>query len=263
MATKGSSSSRQSSTAQQFSAGQSYTDPASSGYFADLWREASGLAGGQMGAISDFAFPAAAQLYQEALGRIRGTEGIGAGTEAAGAALAGFRPDVMGEAQRYADPLVERLGMDIERQTGRAIGGAGGADTAAALAGSLGGGRNQVERALIEESGLNAFATGAAGIRERAQQTGLGSEQMRLQALLGSGELASAAGGLDLQGIQTALAGMPTAFNLGMSGFGAQQMPLDFLSRILGDQKVLQSNVSESTSRSSGKSSAFSFGVGG
>ena len=135
---------------------------------------------------------------------------------------------------------IDALGTDIRTQLGEAVGGAGGLLTQQALAGNLGGGRDQVAQGIAGRGAVDAFAREAAGIRESAAGR-------RLQALLGGAQAGQ---------VGTQAAG--DVFNLGLAGSGAQFSPLLSLGGIIGDPKITQQSLQQKLAQ--GIESGASFG---
>lgn len=171
------------------------------------------------------------------------------------------------------EPVIGTLGEDINRQLQRMLGGAGGVNTQSALAGGLGGGRNQVERGLAQEGALQEFGRQAGQLRLSDYQQ---RQQLQGQALGQAGQLfgqgqgqqlgaLGVAGDLQSQGLsqalQNALGGgqlYGAATQLGMSPFSGQLGLYEQLANIFGNPTVLQ----QQTSR--GKTDSFAMsGYGG
>jgi len=247
---------------------RSFVDPAQAGFLQQLRTQAQGAA-----------FPASQQAgaFGQQFGGQQGAEVIQGlaqqfgnavpGLGAAQQALAGFQNQgfqaenpLLGES--FVGDQIDQLGGDINRQLQRQIGGAGGLNTQAVLAGNLGGGRNQVQRGIANEGALDAFSRGATQLRagdlaQRQQltnQLGLGNLQgalagqgQQLQALQGAGQLAGAQEQFRQQGLGSQIGAQGDAFNLGLGGINAGLGPLGALAGIIGSPTVL--SVGEGRSR--------------
>lgn len=277
-------------TAQSQATGETFIgDPTQQMFRNQLAGSAAGLAGQQLGGIGQVAFPLAGGLLgqgQGALGGLGGLSqqlaqfggGLGQGQQQLGQVSApGINAPQLGESA--VDPLIGALGNDFTTFLNRQIGGAGGINTEAALAGNLGGGRNQVAQGIAIGDAARAFGTQAAGIRQAdlAQRQQLGAQvgiedaRQQLQAqqfnvgtqfnenqLLQQGQLGGAQ--LGLAGFGGQLDSLQGLFNLGISPFGAQFGPLQMLASILGDPTILSRD--QQTSRSQGTSESFGFSLG-
>lgn len=261
MASGGKSSSKQSSvsSSEGFGASQSYVNPEQAGYLAQLYGAGSGVAGQQMGTIGADASSIGGSLFDQASNFLRTLGGTGAATGQAAAGLTGFRPDFTAGGAA-ASGVVDQLGADIARQLERQTTGAGGIDSTAALAGNLGGGRNQVERGIAQEGALETFGREAGNLRLQAGQS---AEAMRLQALGQGGQLTAAGEQLGAGAAGAGLSQLPDVFNLGLAPYAAQFGPLQALSSLLGSPTVLNSAAERSSSStvSKGKSKGFEFGI--
>lgn len=110
------------------------------------------------------------------------------------------------------EPVIGTLGEDINRQLQRMLGGAGGVNTASALGGTLGGGRNQVSTGLAQEAALQQFGQQAGQLRLADYQQ---RQQLAQQAL-------GQAGGLYGQGVGQRLGAMGVAGDLQGQALGSQ-----------------------------------------
>jgi hypothetical protein len=170
-------------------------------------------------------------IREQAAGLYPGAQGVGNDMLAQSQQLFGQGQRLLGDLTGATGGVIDQLGGDIARQVQRQIGGAGGVDSNAALAGALGGGRNQVMRALVNEAGLNEFGQQAANLR--------------------------------LGGTTAALQGLPTLLNLGLGGMQAQWAPLQALSAIYGDPTVLSRSEGWERSRGTSRSSGSAWNVSG
>lgn len=248
----------------------SFVDPAQAGFLQALRGVAQGAA-----------FPASQQAAQfgQQFGGQQGAENVLGlaqqfgnvvpGLGAAQQALAGFQNQgfqasnpLLGESAVQSQ--IDQLGTDINQQLQRQIGGAGGLNTQAAMAGNLGGGRNQVQQGIANEGALDAFSRGATNLRagdlaQRQQltnQLGLGNLQgalagqgQQLQAMQGAGQLAGAQEQFRQQGLGSQIGAQGDAFNLGLGGISAGLGPLGALSSIIGAPTVLGESQAQSQSQ--------------
>lgn len=252
----------------------SFNDPAQAPYLAQL----------RSGAMNAFqGMPSQAPLYAQAAagaGQLAGTQFADPAAMNANvrSGLTGFDPanpyaaklaDYAARMQQGSsqgiDQVVGTLGEDINRTLREMLGGAGGVNTASALSGTLGGGRNEVSTGIAQRGALDAFGREAGNIRLSDYQARQGQA---LQALQGAGSLQGQSMGLDLsrlgqisnlnQGEQQA--GLSNA--LGMGALQTQAQELGFapfrnnmtlwqqLASVIGGPNVL--NQSRGKSDSSG-----------
>jgi hypothetical protein len=170
------------------------------------------------------------------------------------------------------DAVIGNLGSDINRQLQRMLTGAGGVNTQSALAGTLGGGRNEVASGIAQEGALNTFGTQAGQLRLSDYQQRQAQALQAMQAaggFYGAGQgqqlgAAQALGGLDSATVQAQLAQglgqgalQTQAGALGFSPFSNQMTLWQQLANVIGP------NVSQSTSKGKSESAGLSIGQGG
>ena len=234
--------------------GISFVDPSQQPYLDWLRQQGQGVAAGQLPAGQ--AVGAGAAQDAQAL---RGYAGQLAGGYQANpytAQLGGFQGGVTAPNNEALEAQIGALGSDIDAQLRRQIGGSGGLNTDAALAGNLGGGRNQVAQGIAAGDAARAFAGQAAGLRgdfaqqqnQMQMQAQLANQAAELQGLGQAGQLS----GMDEQLRQQALAGgagvLPGATNLGRAGMGAAFAPLAAYAGLVGAPTVLDTRFQRSTS---------------
>jgi hypothetical protein len=238
MASGGKSETRSNSTSSSTAStdSRSFVDPSQAGYLDRLRAGAEGLQQNLQGDFTNLG-----RLGQDLLGQ--GQTFLQSLTSPqAGLAELGGQAPIQG--------VIDQLGADINQQVERQIGGAGGANSQAALAGSLGGGRNQVTNALVNEAGIQEFGRRSGELRANdlasRRQFGLGAEQLR-QTGLGAG-----------------LDALPGLQGIGASSLAGQFGGLGILADILGSPTVLQELRSRSTSEgmSRGRGDSFNVGIG-
>ena len=225
--------------------------------FEDLFAQlfggsASAAAGVNTGSITQAAnslFSSGAQ-FLEGLGGDAGSE---------------FLTDRISGIDKIADQQVEQLGSDLERFLGENV--ARGITAGGVQAGTLGGGRGEVQSGIAERGAAEAFIKGATGIRANSR-----AEQDAIAQFL-AGQAGTNA--------QTGINALPGLFELSQGGALAGLTPFMMLSQIFGGPTVLQDSESEqfgesfgldfgaqastgragsqSTSSSSGSSKSFSF----
>lgn len=291
------SSSQGMSRSSSFTESGTFVDPNQQRYLDFLRSQATGVASGQIGNIGNVAGNLAGTLMGVG-GQAVGSLASGLGGDLAGlrGQLTNFSPqfgpvstpqaDISSFSQEYIAPTIEALGEDINRQLARQLGGAGGIDAGFAAGGTLGGGRNMVERGLAQEAAINQFGQAAANIRlqdaqqrqqlaanQALQTQSLGQQAQALNQAAGlqggAQQLAAlqAAGGIgqsELGGAQAALGSLSGLQQLGLSPFAAEFAPLASLAGIIGGPTVLSQAVggSESISEQSSQSQK-SGGFGG
>ena len=118
--------------------------------------------------------------------------------------------------------VIDQMGMDINRQLQRQLGGAGGIDSGFQQSGTFGGARNGIERGLAQEAALNQFGTQAANLR--------------------------------LQGNLASQAALPGLLGMQETGMTAQYGPLAALAQIIGNPAILNQMTQQSTGSSFGRS---------
>ncbi len=158
--------------------------------------------------------------------------------------LAQFQGGLAGQ----VDPLIDQLGMDINRQLGRDQFSAGQQQS---ISGNRGGGRHGVAQGILQEGAINAFSREAANLRFGAAQQ---DQNQQLQALLGGGQISTGAAGAGL----SQLGGV---FDLGLGGLSGQFSPLESLANLL-PATVLGSSQQTASARSSSSSGEFNVGFG-
>lgn len=271
------SNQRSDSFSQGYGYDQSYIDQTQMGFLSDMWQQAQQAAGAarpaaqQVGQIG----MAGAGVQQELAGQLA----QGGGANPFQAQLqnfqGGFTP-VQAPGMRAVDEQIGALGTDIDTQLQRMMGGAGGINSQAAMAGGLGGGRNQVQQGIAMGDASRAFASEAAGLRGQAasefnqrqmqaQMMNQGAEQnqfaQQLQAMMGGGQMFGQQAALDQAGLMGAGDMAGQAVSTGMMGLGAQFAPLQAFAALLGGPTVLGQgqdfNTQSSASRGSSESTSF------
>ena len=264
----GKNQSRGSSTA----TGRSFVDPAQAGYLADLYGRGAGLTAAQMAQVGPWAQGAASDLYGYGRALLPGQFGS-PGAAAARAGLMGrgvTAPRIALQEAADLDPYLQAVGGDIVRQLQRQLGGAGGIGTGYGVAGTAGGGREQVERGLAQEAALNAFAQQSAAMRlaDLEQRRGLAGQQalleqgataQDLQRLQMAGQLGLGESQADLAGRALGLQSLAPLMNLGLSGYSAAWAPLMAYRDILGPAVTLEERQAQERQSSSG----WNFALGG
>lgn len=193
----GKSESKQTSGATNQSTGQSnsFIDPGQRSFLQQLWGTAAQQYPNMQGLAQNF-MDRSGELYSQGQG-------------------------LLGQLGGATSGVVDQLGIDINRQLQRQLGGAGGIDSGFQMSGTFGGGRNQIERGLAQEGALNQFGTQAANLR-------LGGVEQSLAALPG------------LQGIQGA-------------GLAAQYGPLAALAAAIGNPAILNQSTQQGTGSQYGR----------
>lgn len=195
-------------------------------FLQNLWGAAEELMNGQQGRVSKFA-----DLFsQEGLRGARG--GMSQLTDIArtGGPLAQYANPNNKLAQQQLRHQAGAIGDEFQRVVMPAL------NSAAGVAGGLGGSRNQIARGLAASDAQSQIAK--AGTDLYAQQYGIGAQaaagatQARLDAAGGMGDMGS------------------NIYNLGMSPFTAQWAPLTALAQILGNPTVLSKSKSKGSSKS-------------
>jgi hypothetical protein len=200
-------------------------------FLENLFQQAQGVAGQQMGGIGQ----AAQGFANQGLGSIAS----GFGSMQAGAnALSPFtNPN-----NQLANQQIGLLGQDINRQftrdimpslTQSAIGGGG-----------LGGSRGQIAAGLAAQGAQDAFSRGALGIRSNAYNQAQQAAGLQGSMLQGLGQAQIGAAG--------------DIYNLGLSPFQAQFAPLQQLAGILGSP--IMESFARNYSRSTGSGTGMSVG---
>lgn len=259
------------SKSQSKQSSNSFTDPAQAPYLEQL-------RSGAMGAMASL--PSMAPLFQRAesgsqqLSNMRFTDPFAAyqPQQQALQAFSGANPYAQqlagtftGGATQGIEGVISNLGDDINRQLQRMMGGAGGINTSSALAGTLGGGRNQVERGIAQEGALNTFGTQAGNIRAQDFQQ---AQQRQLAALQSAGGMYGQGAGLDLEALRTGVGATGQALGtqlqqglgqgqlqtqagaLGFAPFAGQMSLWEQLANIIGPPNVLQKSKGKSQSAS-------------
>ena len=195
---KSESSTKQGSQQQSSGQSNSFIDPGQRAFLEQLWGTAQQQYPQMQGMARDFQ-NRSGELYSQGQGLLQQLGGATGG-------------------------VIDQMGMDINRQLQRQLGGAGGIDSGFQQSGTFGGARNGIERGLAQEAALNQFGTQAANLR--------------LQ-----GNLAS----------QSALPGL-----LGMqeTGMTAQYGPLAALAAMIGNPAILNQSTQQGTGSSFGRSRA-------
>lgn len=224
---------------------ESFVDPAQAGYLDSLRSGATNVLGSQPSYQPNFNQAAAGQnrlagtqfadpyaTLQPAADRFAGFNGA----NPYASQLAQYSADVAQPGGASVDQVIGNLGSDINRQLQRMLTGAGGVNTESALAGTLGGGRNQVNTGIAQEGALNQFATQSGQIRladyQARRQEQLQRQALGQQALTSAGQLYGAGQGQNL----AAIGGMA---NVGQAGLGAEVGQGSALGTILGQAQGL------------------------
>jgi hypothetical protein len=240
-----------------FGAGSSYIAPMQQGYLQQIYGAGSQLAMQQQPQVAAYTGGQGANALEQGRAFLEQLSGQAGGSNQFLGQLRDFRPDYSA-GQTAVQPVIDQLGRDITQQLGRQVSGAGGINSQEALAGNLGGGRNQVRAGIADEAALQTFGREAANLRYSAGSAGV---EQQLRAALGGGQLeaqdVATRGALSQAGI----GGAQSVFNMGLSPFSAQFGPLQAYAALLGGPTVLQSQFDQSqsqrTSRSQGSSREF------
>ena len=262
---------KSSSSGRSSASGRSFVDPTQAGYLADLYGRGAGLTASQMGEVGPWAQGAASDLYGYGRSLLPGSFGS-PGAAQARAALMGrgiTAPRIALQEAADLDPYLAQVGGDIVRQLQRQLGGAGGIGTGFGVAGTAGGGREQVERGLAQEAALNAFASQSAAMRladleQRRQLAGQqalleqGATSQDLERLQAAGRLGLGETEAELAGRGLGLQSLSPLLNLGLTGYGAAWSPLLAYREVLGPAVTLEERSQTSRDRSSG----WNFGLG-
>ena len=247
---------------------RTFVDPAQTDFLQSVRGQAADVAGNTIGTVGELAGGIAEQ-GQSLIDRLS-AENLNPAT----ARLLDFRSSISPERLQPGniEPVIAALGEDINRQLQRQLTGAGGIGSEFALAGSLGGGRNQVEAGIAGEGAISAFAREAGQIRAADEARVSGANQAAdlqaqlanagfdIQALTQAGVLSGQTSALNQQGQLAAANLLPQLFNLGLAPANFDQATLQFLSGIIGTPTVLSEGVDVSQqfaqSQSTGRSRA-------
>ena len=257
-----------SSQSQDFSQSSQNVWGAQSPYLQQLFGQAGNAAINQMGGIGDYA----GQMAGDYQGQMQGiTDQMRGGYQNPYAQqLASFNPAATGAyagannpfAQQQTQQLGQNLGQFFREQLNPAITGN------ATQVSQLGGSRQGIAQTGAADAVAQQFQQGATAIGNNAYNTGAqmsnAYDQMRMQGLMGGGQMMGQQNQLNMMGLGQAAQQFPNMFNMRMQPYQAAWMPLQNLAGILGGPTVLGQSIGfgQSQSQQQGQSSGSSSAVG-
>ena len=279
--------SKQSSSSQQSSFGESFVAPFQQPFLQDLFRQGAGIATQQLGQIPGIAGPLGQQLSGAGQGFLGALEGASTQTApgvgdaisgllsfaSGGAPFAGIgqaAEGLLGESPALGGQI-DALQSAIQQNLAATAGTIGGQAT---LQGSTGGSRQALATGLAGQEAQRQFAGGAAGLigqdfAQRQQlapqilqtqlQAAQAGSQQQLGALGTAGQLGLSQQAGQAGAAQSGLGQLGGLFNLGLAPQNAQFAPLQQLAQILGPAITLSRQESSGTSAGSGSSFSFGF----